>query len=65
MRVKCKICGGGYDIVKKDTYQVSVPDSGLVRSGPTTWDAADCPHCGCQNLLGKRYDTVGRKKRWL
>lgn len=65
MEVKCKICGGGFEVKKADKYQVTVPNEGLIRSDPTTWDAMDCPHCGSQNLLSRRYDTIKKKTRWI
>lgn len=66
MKITCKICGEEFDIAKEDKYQVRVPSFDATRGfTKMTWDALDCPHCGCQNLLSKRYDTVRQKKRWI
>lgn len=54
--VHCEICNQILDINKDNTYKVEV-ENVLFRS-KAIHDATDCPYCGCQNLLNKRYQKV-------
>ena len=57
----CKICGRDFPLLAEEHYVTKEPG----RTGVLTalsdveiklHDAFDCPHCGCQNLVGVRED---------
>lgn len=52
---KCKVCGHTLDVRKENTYVTMVRN---MVTGAENWDAVDCPYCGCQNLLGRRWMKV-------
>ena len=56
MKTKCRACGKRFMPSKETTYQVIEKVIGLAALGATNkvYDAADCPRCGCQHLLGIR-----------
>ena len=59
---KCKVCGNRFNINRKDTYQVA-ENLTLVQAFQNTsktFDAVDCPNCGCQCLLAERLVTVSK-----
>lgn len=51
---KCKICGRRFKLLEKNRYEVMVAPIGFdALSKPTVYyNAFDCPHCGCQNIVG-------------
>lgn len=55
----CNVCGRDFALIAEDHY-ISIAESktGLAAFAggdePAMHDAMDCPHCGCQNILGKR-----------
>ncbi len=56
----CEVCGTELNINKKNVYVAEVRNSLFGTS--ENWNATDCPHCGCQNLLKKRYNKVSEMK---
>ena len=52
---KCDVCGKWFTLSKEHVYQVVecvyTPFTGDVEK---TYDAVDCPQCGCQTLLKVR-----------
>lgn len=56
MKLKCKVCGKRFLPHKETTYLVQEELSGLAALSATNrvYDAADCPRCGSQLLLGIR-----------
>lgn len=56
--VECKVCHREFALVIEDHYEAKDPVHVIPiwePSGPTKgYDAIDCPHCGCQNLLQER-----------
>ena len=58
----CKVCGRDFALVAEDHYIArSIKSNGPSLSDiiasptePVQYDAIDCPHCGCQNILQKR-----------
>ncbi len=56
----CEVCGTELEINKKNVYVAEVRNALFGIS--EDWNATDCPHCGCQNLLKKRYAKVSEMK---
>ena len=71
----CDVCGRDFPLIVEERYTVR----GAERSGLATaisfeeadrYDAFDCPHCGCQNVVNKRLrelepeDTDGCEDRF-
>lgn len=55
----CETCGCGFALMAGERYTVrTVEKTGLASafSGEESdlYDAFDCPHCGCQNVVNKR-----------
>ena len=55
----CDVCGRDFPLIAEERYTVR----GTEKSGIATaisfeeadrYDAYDCPHCGCQNVVNKR-----------
>lgn len=64
---KCKVCGVEFALIAINHYVArdSGKTGGLVASlsGETegmVYDAFDCPHCGCQNIMQERKRTLIR-----
>jgi DNA-directed RNA polymerase subunit RPC12/RpoP len=54
--MKCKVCGTEFEPKKEDKYIVKVTKrTGMVTADIETYDAFDCPKCGCQQLAGLRH----------
>lgn len=47
----CKVCNCNFTIQPKKVYLVNIPKGIFV----ITYDAMDCPQCGCQMLIWTRY----------
>lgn len=56
----CEVCGTQLNIDKKNVYVAEVRN--ILIGNSENWNAVDCPHCGCQNLLKKRYNKVSGMK---
>lgn len=58
--ITCHVCGRNFPLVEEEHYVARDPvKKGIVSviSGQveaTQYDAIDCPHCGCQNILQER-----------
>lgn len=54
--VNCKVCNHPLDLQKDKGYLVK-ENNGLASyfKPGDIWHATDCPYCGCQNLLTKRF----------
>ena len=55
----CKICGRDFPLLSEDHYvAVDADKTGIAEvvshTEPQLFDAIDCPHCGCQNVLQER-----------
>ena len=56
----CKICGRDFPLLIEEHYVAQDPQkvgafANLVSTDRAfEFDAIDCPHCGCQNVLGER-----------
>lgn len=55
----CSVCKRDFPLMREDRYTVSErKKTGLVaafgNAEPGLYDAIDCPHCGCQNVLQVR-----------
>ena len=55
----CKICGRDFALIAEENYAVRDNEkSGIAvafgGSESTLYDAFDCPHCGCQNIMQER-----------
>ena len=54
-KIKCDICNKEYDIKKEDTYIVTKEKKDIFPFSKELFDAIDCPECGCQKILKRRY----------
>lgn len=59
----CDVCKTPLEINKKTVYVVSVENRFFHYVD--NWNAVDCPHCGCQNLLKNRYEKETERKERL
>lgn len=55
----CHVCKRSFPLIFERHYTArGVTTSGLIatfgNSEPQLHDAFDCPHCGCQNIVGDR-----------
>ena len=54
----CGVCGRDFPLISEEHYISKDPEatglSALVNNTVLLYDAIDCPHCGCQNVLQKR-----------
>lgn len=51
---KCNVCGRRFRLLAKNRYEVVRRPVGLncLTEGTVYYNAFDCPHCGCQNIVG-------------
>ncbi|SCW26477.1 hypothetical protein SAMN05660484_00001 [Eubacterium ruminantium] len=51
---KCNVCGRRFRLLAKNRYEVVRRPVGLncLTQGTVYYNAFDCPHCGCQNIVG-------------
>lgn len=51
---KCDVCGRRFRLLAKNRYEVVKNPVGLecLAKGTVYFNAFDCPHCGCQNIVG-------------
>ncbi len=54
--MKCKICEKEFELKKEEKYLATekVAAFGTLAKLPKTFEAFDCPHCGCQNIVNIR-----------
>lgn len=58
----CNVCGRDFPLISEEHYVARNKDReggqiGSIIAGkeePTIFDAFDCPHCGCQNIMQER-----------
>lgn len=53
---KCEVCKRLFRLKKENLYNIYVAPVGLncIVDGGKTYEAFDCPYCGCQNIVGIR-----------
>ena len=63
----CKVCRRDFALIIEEHYVAKEPGAtGLAAFAGTPrklFDAFDCPHCGCQNVVNGRYplsDVLGQ-----
>lgn len=49
----CELCNHVLDIRKENVYTVNL--TATIFGEREDWNATDCPYCGCQRLLKRRY----------
>lgn len=50
---KCDVCGRRFRLLAKNRYEVVKRSTGfLLKQESVYFNAFDCPHCGCQNIIG-------------
>jgi transcription elongation factor Elf1 len=51
---KCNVCGRRFRLRAKNRYEVVKRPVGLncLTQETVYFNAFDCPHCGCQNIVG-------------
>ena len=61
-KVACKVCGFEITPVSQMRY-TAVENKGISSAftGNRMFDAFDCPVCGCQNIVGERYEIEDPK----
>lgn len=54
---KCKVCGCEFMLLSQNRYTADATPGGpfSVLCDTLLQDAFDCPMCGCQNIVGRRY----------
>lgn len=58
--ITCKVCGKDFPLTVEEHYVAQDPEKiGIIArladtSKNTQYDAFDCPHCGCQNIVQER-----------
>lgn len=54
--MKCKICGKEFELKKENKYLATekIAAFGAFTELPKTFEAFDCPYCGCQNIVNIR-----------
>ena len=56
----CKVCKRRFVVNKNDKYLAqkarSITDA--IMTAPVTYEAFDCPRCGCQNIVNVREPEV-------
>lgn len=55
----CDVCGRGFPLIAEERYTVRDTERSGVAAAISfeeadRYDAFDCPHCGCQNVVNKR-----------
>lgn len=58
--MKCKICEKEFELKKENKYIVTekIAAFGTLAKLPKTFEAFDCPYCGCQNIVNTREGEV-------
>lgn len=53
---KCVVCKRLFKLKKENLYNIYVPPVGIncIVEGGKTFEAYDCPYCGCQNIVNVR-----------
>lgn len=60
----CKVCGRDFALIAEEHYVARDPEeTGLAaafgrKMEGNQYDAFDCPHCGCQNVVQERKMAV-------
>ena len=51
---KCNVCGRRFRLIAKNRYEVVKSPVGFscLTESAVYYNAFDCPHCGCQNIVG-------------
>lgn len=51
---KCSVCGRRFRLIAKNRYEVVKSPAGFncLVQGTVYYNAFNCPHCGCQNIVG-------------
>lgn len=51
---RCEICGNRFRLLAKNRYEIVKRPTGLncLTQAAVYFNAFDCPHCGCQNVIG-------------
>ena len=55
--IHCKICKWRFELKKPNRY-TAVKTESFFPLKSVLYDAFDCPHCGCQNIVGIRESEV-------
>lgn len=53
---RCKVCNHPLNMSKDNVYVAKVTNPLFGSTG--NYNVTDCPYCGCQNMLQRRYETV-------
>lgn len=58
--MKCKICEKEFELKKEKKYLATekVATFGTLAKLPKTFEAFDCPYCGCQNIVNIREEEA-------
>lgn len=65
--MKCKVCGKMFKLLKENRYTATENITegifaSLQNRTITTYECFDCPNCGCQNQVNKRFPMMGCEK---
>lgn len=56
--MNCKVCNHPLNIRKENVYVAKVENAFFRTS--ENYSATDCPYCGCQNLLKRRFESAAK-----
>lgn len=58
--MKCKVCGKRFKLISSNRYEVVKTPVGFncLIEGSVTYEAFDCPKCGCQNIVNVKEDRL-------
>lgn len=62
--MKCKICEKEFELKKEEKYLATekVAAFGTLAKLPKTFEAFDCPYCGCQNIVNIREEEATKSE---
>ena len=57
---ECNVCGNGIRLKKEEIYVIKNNTNIMI---PTLFNAIDCPFCGCQTILKRRYPMFKQESK--
>ena len=60
--MKCKVCGKEFELKNDNRYVVLKNKGNMIMHDYHKYEAFDCPFCGCQNIVNKRFDEYHKQE---
>ena len=57
-KIECETCGENFEVPKENIYQVKIALRQNIFYARNSYDAVDCPSCGCRTVLKPRMEKV-------